>query len=329
MRKGIRKTTSVKNAQIESPWRKRIIYVGNFLPQHSTENDIKKSFEAIGWEVTPVQENQLTDEVVNWIIAAQTSYDFILYTRTWCEVGKQWRKVLAAKKVPIVSVHLDLYIGLDRGDDLQNDPFFQSDYVFSADGGHQEEFAKMGINHFFFPPAVLHSSCYIGEKEKRFEHDVIFVGSYRYHSEWPYRPALINWLKQTYGSRFRLYPDGGRAIRGDELNRLYNSTKVIVGDSTFSPNYWSDRIPETLGRGGFLIHPRVPGLEDQFEYYKYFIPYYHGDFNNLKEIIDYYVNAHAERNAIRMAALDHVKANHTYIKRVEMIINKLKTDGQI
>jgi hypothetical protein len=309
--------------------KKQILYVGNFVPPFSTENDIKKSFEALGWEVTPIQERELTDQTVNWIISAQTSYDFILYTRTWAEVSKQWRKVLKAKKVPIVSVHLDLYIGLDRGNDLKNDPFFLSDYVFSADGGHQEEFKAMGIHHFFFPPAVLHTSCYLGEKERRFEHDVIFVGSHNYHAEWPYRPALIGWLRSTYGSRFTLYPNGGHAIRGDELNRLYSSAKVIVGDSTFSPNYWSDRIPETLGRGGFLIHPRVPGLEDQFEYYKHLIPYFHGDFKGLKEIIDYYIQADEEREQIRLAGMEHVKQHHTYIHRVEMIINKLKTDGKI
>jgi spore maturation protein CgeB len=328
MRERIQNRESAESPQSQGPQGK-IIYVGNFLPAYSSENDIKKSFEALGWEVTTIQENQLTDEAVNWIIAAQEYYDFILYTRTWAEVGKQWRKVLAVKKVPIVSVHLDLYLGLLRGEDLQNDPFFQSDYVFSADGGHQDEFKQLGINHFFFPPAILHESCYLAEPEERFKHDVIFVGSYRYHCEWPYRPALINWLRSTYGLRFRLYPDGGHAIRGEELNRLYNSAKVIVGDSTYSPNYWSDRIPETLGRGGFLIHPRVSGLEKQFEYYKHLIPYSHGDFKGLKEIIDHYVQADSERDEIRYNALKHVKANHTYINRVHMIINKLKTDGRI
>jgi 3-dehydroquinate dehydratase len=328
MRERVQNRKVASGAQNKSPQNK-IIYVGNFLPKYSTENDIKKSFETLGWEVTPIQESQLTDEVVNWIVAAQTSYDFILYTRTWCEVDKQWRKVLAAKKIPIVSVHLDLYLGLYRGDNLKNDSFFASDYVFSADGGHQKEFAQLGINHFHLPPAILQESCYLGEKTPQYAHDVIFVGSYRYHSEWSYRPALINWLKQTYGQRFKLYPDGGRAIRGDELNRLYNSAKVIVGDSTYSPNYWSDRVPETLGRGGFLIHPRVPGFEKEYEYYKYLIPYNCGDFSGLKEIIDYYIEANEERDKIRLAAQEHVKTNHTYIQRVQKIINKLKIDGKI
>jgi hypothetical protein len=279
--------------------------------------------------VTQIQESQLTDEAVNWIIAAQDSYDFILYTRTWCEVGHQWRKVLAAKRVPVVSVHLDLYIGLYRGSDLQNDPFFLSDYVFSADGGHQEEFAKMGIKHHFFPPGILHESCYLGEVAPYYQNDVIFVGSYRYHSEWPYRKILIDWCKATYGNRFRLYPDNGTAVRGDELNKLYNSAKVVVGDSTYSPNYWSDRIPETVGRGGFLIHPYVPELDRQFDYFKHLIPYKHGDFETLKAIIDHYVANDKERDAIRLAGMEHVKNNHTYIHRVQMILDKLKADGQI
>ena len=308
--------------------KKRVLYVGNFSPPYSSENDIKKSFEHIGWEVTPVQENQLTDETVNWIIKAQDAYDFILYTRTWCEVGKQWQKVLNARRVPVVSVHLDLYLGLLRGDDLKGDNFFHSDYVFSADGGHQDEFKALGINHFHFPPGILHTSCYLGEVEKRFQHDVIFVGSFRYHPEWPYRPRLIRWLKSTYGERFRLYPDGGPAIRGDELNRLYNSAKVVVGDSTYSPNYWSDRTPETVGRGGFLIHPRVPGMEKHYGYYKHLVPYQIGDFKTLKEIIDYYVEHDEERDKIRLAGQEHVKNNHTYVHRMEMIIKQLKKDGK-
>lgn len=325
-----------KQSRVNSPQKstrprlkKRIIYCGNFRPKFSTENDFKKSFEAIGWEVTPIQEDQLTDEVVNWIIQAQDAYDFIFYTRTWCQVDKQWRKVLAAKRVPIVSAHLDLYIGLFRGEDLQNDSFFNGDYVFSADGGHQEEFKKLGINHYFMPPGILHDSCYLGEKDKQYEHDVVFVGAYFYHPEWKYRRMLIDWLRGTYGTRFKLYPDGGTAVRGDDLNRLYNTAKVIVGDSTYSPNYWSDRIPETIGRGGFLIHPRVPELDKQFKPYKHFIPYYHGDFKTLKQIIDYYLIHPDERDKIRLAGMEHVKKNHTYINRAKMIIKTLQNEKAI
>ena len=58
-------------------------------------------------------------------------------------------------------------------------------------------------------------------------------------------------------------------IRGKELNDLYATAKVVVGDTLCKgfnyPYYFSDRLFETTGRGGFLIHPYIKGLEDYFE----------------------------------------------------------------
>lgn len=308
--------------------KQRLLYIGNFVSPFSTENDIKKSFEALGWNVHTVQENTMDDTTVGEIVNTAHNYDFILYTRTWARTDVLWRKVLAGVRgvVPTVSVHLDLYIGLERGkpEVLKEDSFFYSDFVFSADGGHTKEFRELGINHFFFPPAVLKDSVFIGETKKEFEYDVAFVGSFAYHKEWNYRPYLINWLKNTYGARFRLFGSDGECVRGKRLNDLYASAKVIVGDSTYSPNYWSDRIPETVGRAGFLIHPRVEGLEKQFELYKHLIPYYVGEMEELKEIIDFYVSHENERNAIRFAGQKHVLENHTYEVRAKQLIEKLK-----
>lgn len=306
--------------------KQRILYIGNFVPPFSTENDIKKSFEALGWQVRTLQENTMDETSAKEVIATAHNYDFILYTRTWARTDKLWRQVLAGVrgKVPTVSVHLDLYLGLERGNALKEDSFFLSDFVFSADGGHAKEFRELGINHFFFPPAILKDSVFLGEPKEEFAYDVAFVGSFAYHREWNYRPYLINWLKNTYGARFRLFGSDGECVRGARLNSLYNTAKVIVGDSTASPNYWSDRIPETVGRAGFLIHPRVEGLEKQFEYYKHLIPYYVGEMEELKEIIDFYVSHDAERNAIRLAGQQHTLAHHTYEVRATQLIEKLK-----
>jgi hypothetical protein len=321
----------VIKTQGKDTWDK-IVFCGNFEPPHSTENDYRKSFESLGIRVIPIQENKLHEETSPSQIAelAQGAL-FVLYTRTWTDMGKIWQKTLAELRrinVPTVSVHLDLYFGLARGKDLEKDPFFQSDFVFSADGGHQKEFKAHGINHFFLPPAILKDSCYRGKFIPEQNHKVIFVGSYNYHKEWDYRPKLINWLTETYGKDFRLY--GAReSVRGDALNNLYESAEVVVGDSTWSENYWSDRIPETLGRGGFLIHPGVSGLENQFIPYKHFIPYMPGDFESLKEIIDYYAEHKIERDAIRHAAAEHVKKNHTYENRVNEMMATLKKEGAI
>jgi hypothetical protein len=50
------------------------------------------------------------------------------------------------------------------------------------------------------------------------------------------------------------------------LTTLYSADTIVVGDSMFSDEeeadygelrYWSDRLPETIGRGGLLMHPIV------------------------------------------------------------------------
>jgi len=307
-----------------------ILYIGNFVPEFSTENDFKKSFEALGWQVKTVQENTMDEVVAKEVVATAHNYDFIFYTRTWARTDALWRKIMAGVKgrTPTVSAHLDLYIGLERGKELRKDGFFSSNFVFSADGGHQEEFKKLGVNHIFMPPAVLKSSVYEGQKRAEYEYDVIFVGAKTYHTEWPYRPYLVNWLENTYGSRFRHFGQN-ECVRGKNLNDLYASAKVVVGDSTFSPNYWSDRVPETIGRAGFLIHPRVPEMEKQFTFYKHLIPYYVGEMETLKEIIDYYVDHKEERDAIRFAGQEHVRQFHTYENRAQEIITYLKNNNAI
>ena len=172
------------------------------------------------------------------------------------------------------------------------------------------------------PPAILDESCYEGKQIPKYQQDIIFVGSYRYHSEWDYRRLLIDWLQSKYGSRFKLY-GAYDCIRGEDLNNLYASAKIVMGDSTFSPNYWSDRVPETIGRGGFLIHHCPEGLEKAFTPYEHFIPYQVADFSTLEEIIEYYLKHDDERNKIREAGREWVKKNHTYINRAEQIINHL------
>jgi hypothetical protein len=158
--------------------------------------------------------------------------------------------------------------------------------------------------------------------------EVIFVGSKTYHPEWPYRPKLINFLSQVYGKRFNLYGrEGVKMVRGQELNNLYASTKVVVGDTLCPdfayPDYWSDRIYETIGRGGFLIHPYIPGLEKEFEDKKHVVFYEYNNLDQLKQLIDYYLEHDEEREQIRRAGHELVKNSYTYKNRWQTILKEL------
>jgi len=111
------------------------------------------------------------------------------------------------------------------------------------------------------------------------------------------------------------------------LNQLYSDTKIVIGDTLCIgfdyPYYLSDRIFETTGRGGFIIHPYIKGIEDLFEIGKEIVTYQFGDFDDLFKKIDYYLKHDKEREAIRKAGFERTKRDHTYRQRWEQIIKEV------
>jgi hypothetical protein len=185
-----------------------------------------------------------------------------------------------------------------------------------------ELYEKVGLqNWFYLKPGVDERGCYMAAPDPvRFKHEVIFVGSKGYHKEYPFRKKLVEWLHKTYGERFGHYGgDGLGVVRGHDLNVLYATAKVVVGDSCFGdrPHYWSDRVTETMGRGGFLLHPKVDGLPQQiYGHYKA------GDLDDLKHKIDMWLRS-PSRDKVRKLGFEHVKKHETYTQRAEEIIKKV------
>lgn len=308
----------------------RIVFLGNFDVPYTTENDFKKTYERLGHTVIPLQENRVTTEK---LLNACKSADLLHYVHThgWETTGhKTMEQVLKEINCYSISVHLDYWKGLKREKDVGTHPFWQTDFVFTADGGSNEWYRKKGINHYYLPAGILEESCYLGEKKESYSFDVLFAGSYHYHPEWSYRPKLLDWLSETYKNRFvRVAGDTKHGtIRGNYLNDLYNSSKVIVGDTlclNFNhPDYFSDRLFETTGRGGFIIFPYIKGIEKMFELGRELITYEFGNFEQLKSLIDYYLEHEEERNKIRLAGMERTKRDHTYTERVRQIFETIK-----
>jgi hypothetical protein len=302
----------------------RIGYVGNFEPAHSTENHLRLSMEALDHEVIRHQENA-TDFGVLTGAALRDAYDLIVWTRTWsgdAPAQTGFLDAMQSARIPTVAIHLDRYWGLARQSQIGVEPWWRCDWVFSADGGNDDRFAEAGINHRWFQPGVLATECEAGRVRPRYRVDVAFVGSYGYHPEWSYRPRLIDWLERSYRGRFKRWPHH-QQVRGRALADLYASAKVIIGDSCltgFATRYWSDRIPETLGRCGFLIHPYVDGLEDHYSDGEHLRLYRLGDFKGLRALIDYYLEHQDEARRIAAAGMAHVREHHTYLHRMRDVL---------
>lgn len=304
--------------------------MGNLGVDFSSETHHKKSLEALGHTVIALQETQASSEMI--LDEAMKSDMFVwIHTHGWKTPGSikmdSVLKYLKMANIPTVSYHLDLWMGLQRQKDLENDSVYKSiEHFFTVDKQMAEWFNKnTNVKGHYLPAGVFKDECYIAPKSSTSK-DVIFVGSRGYHPEHAYRPKLIDWLKSTYGNRFEhLGGDGLGVVRGEKLNQLYSDTKVVVGDSlciNFNyPYYWSDRVYETLGRGGFIIHPYIKGMEEHFTDKEHLVFYEFGNFEQLKELIDYYILHSIEREKIRIAGNEHVKANHTYENRWKEIIN--------
>lgn len=308
----------------------RIAYIGNFKPEYSTENDVRKAFEYLGHEVTTLQED-------NPPLFSPKHFDLVLITSTWDNAIdlQGWLNIIyqcASLGIPTATLHLDTFWSTSRGGrKWWLNPMFHTAYIFTADGDYDDKWKLLGKNHIWLPPAVRHDACHFGKFRKEYECDAAFVGSngVGYHEqEWPYRKELLHNLREICKRNGWTFKNPGgddpKIDRGEDLNDFYASAKVVVGDSLClkkeDSRYWSDRVPETFGRGGKLIMPRINKLED---IYKDTIPHYEwGDWKDLESVLktgietDFY-------DYFWQDCFEQTKDFHTYVNRVQTILKEV------
>ncbi len=256
----------------------KIAYIGRFQ-RMDDEEYIALGFEKIGCEVFRIEESNPSEEICKQI--DEIKPDLVLWAKL--KVDKPALVVAHCKYHQYTTACwvFDLYIGYQREHQLSSHPAFKADYVFTTDGGHDEEFKAMGINHHCVRQGIANAECYLEPIHKPM--GVVFVGTDNTYNK--YRTEMLG-VVMKYTRSFQWIGRGdAREMRGTALNRLYAKTHVVVGDSVYSPHYWSNRIVETLGRGGFLIHPDVPGLKEE---YPHLVTYERGDWQHLRNLIYYH-----------------------------------------
>lgn len=314
----------------------RIVYIGNFKHSWCTEVHVSRDAERIpGVTVRRVQEpgpRKNYDQFLDSVERLARDADLLIYQRTWglpTEAINLWRR-LELGGCQTISYHLDLYLGLDRERTIDNDPFWRTGVVFTADGDPDttKQLAAMGIDHRWMPAAIVSDEAV--EATPRAQHaQVVFVGSRgdQYHPEWPWRSTLVDGLAARYGSRFERWPRETRGqLRGVALNRYYSSATCVVGDSLALAghrNYWSDRFYETVGRAGYLIGPTVPGIEEHFRNGYHLALYDLGDLDHVFRLVDGALDDPIAARHVAREGMAHVRAHHTYRHRVEAILASL------
>jgi glycosyl transferase family 1 len=299
-----------------------IAVLGNHEVSFCTERELDWTLEKMGHRVTRLQENKVTaEEVVSTCRERAVNLLIYVHTHGWDVIGDLYKMLdqLRASGIKTCSFHLDRFWGLNildkREERIGTHAFWKTDTVFTADGGNDEKFQARGVNHIWMPPAVVSRDCYFGTPSLQFNSPVAFAGADGYHPEYPFRPRLVSRLKETYGTNFRLY----QGIREAALNNLYATCRVLVGDSCFAgaDRYWSDRVPETIGRGGFLIYPATPGLSIPG-----LVTYEPQNIDDLIKKVNYFIDDDHQQERIRLRneAHEFVKANHTYTNRMKTLL---------
>lgn len=284
----------------------RIALLGKFKRLHDEEY-IARSFEALGHEVHRVHETYITKDICDSI--DRFNPNLVIWAKLMVAEPKKVREHL--RKYKTVCWVFDLYWGYEREFRLTTHPAFTADYVFTTDGGHEEDWKRIGIDHHCVRQGIYAPECYMSIAPPEFE--AVFVGSDNALNG--DRQKQISYVQQHFNFKWfgRLNTN---EVRGEDLNALYAKSKIVIGDSVYSPNYWSNRVVETLGRGGFLIHREVPGLKEE---YPDLVTY--SGLEDLGEKIKYYLGHEDERRAIIQRNWHHVHSNYTMEKKCQEILN--------
>ena len=318
--------------------RLKILYLGNFA--NPVAEYISKTFEQLGHEITRRNEDDTSVEDVIRIIE-NTKYDFVLTEEARLKGDYHYGEIKnneldrcdggfkgVMDRILVVPWLTNVIWAIERRKHLVSEnPIFHSPVVFSTDGGRDAEWKSAGVNHVCVRQGVFQDHAFLGGRFLT-RARVGFVGENNQRF-WSYRQELLSFLQNTYGSDFEWVGPGSSwgFCYGKDLNNFLATVKIVVGDSVMSDYYWSNRVYEVIGRGGFLIMPDIKGLDEEFTPYKHYVPYEFGNFKDLETKIKFYLKNRNERETIRQQGFEYCKENHTYAKRVEQIIAILNQNG--
>lgn len=195
----------------------------------------------------------------------------------------------------------------------------EADVCFQTDGWGENEFYRSeGIKR-----VEVHQGCEPGLHElPRFQtiarsslsSDVMFIGS-TYTDR---RKQLIDVLNKQ--PHFMKWGEPSPTLWGSDFATAAYCSKILIGDNFVNDiaGYWSDRVYLTLACGGFFLTAYVEGIEQEFENHKHLVTW--SSFEELNDLIKYYLPREHERRAIALNGYRRVHERHTYNHRIAELV---------
>lgn len=110
---------------------------------------------------------------------------------------------------------------------------------------------------------------------------------------------------------------------GRDLSAFVQTVKVVIGDNARNdiPGYWSSRNYIIPGAGGFLLTPRVPGLELDFNLDRELAVYDSED--ELESKASRWIDDNFTRESVRQAGYERARQDHTWESRAKSFVKIL------
>ncbi len=289
----------------------KIIYLGHFnnLNSNRVEEDIKYAFEQLGHKVIAVPEKDI-EKLLEY------KADMLLFHKagvgTYIDLN-QWVQILSHityKKVMWYFDPINLIQGREQFIETVADYI---EYGFLVDDTWRRRHKYKNL--YSLKEGIGHSSG-LGHPVDDYKCDVAFAGSV--YGE---REQFVGLLKNRYGGKFRVFAN----TFGQNLSDLHASAKIIVApDYPSDEFYWSSRFYLTLGSGGFLVHPDLYGLKEEFTEGKHFVGY--KGWEEMIATIDYFLEHEEERKTIRQQGYKRCLEVATFKHRVEKMLKTIYGD---
>lgn len=239
---------------------------------------------------------------------------------------------LRAQKIPLVSWWVDDPFRIPMW--LPHFELF--DMVYAFDKECVASLKKRGIKHVMYLPCACDQTIFYPQSLDPSDYPSLnctvgFVAMY-----YPERAALLSQMKGLdlglWGGGWEAAPElyelppgtwRGQRITAANAAKVYNLAKICpnVHHSQTRIGGINTRTFEILAAGGFELVDNVPGLEEHFEVGREIVAY--ASPAEFRELTEYYLSHPAERAAIVERGRSRVLRDHTYEKRLEVILQTL------
>jgi hypothetical protein len=151
------------------------------------------------------------------------------------------------------------------------------------------------------------------------EYDLLFTGRGRDGGQ-----GRADWLKAVSNLGYDLLWVE-RGVYGPALADLTARSKItLCPDEPVTDRYWSNRVYNALGYGGFVLHPYCAKLAEQYRNGVHL--HYYSNLGELKAKVAYWLDPKrdAERARIAAAGREWTFIAYSYLRRVQVLLDTVK-----